>query len=100
MTTVAGQGLDGLRSMFSGRVITAAGGDYDQARSVWNGAIDAHPAVIARCARAVQAGWRLDVLRGQLAGRPDLGILRDGEPGWRGLRVNLVGLQACAGRSG
>ena len=47
---VAGHDLDRLRSRFSGRVITAADGDYDQARSVWNGAVDAHPAVIARCA--------------------------------------------------
>ena len=47
---MAGYDLDRLRSRFSGRVITAADGDYDQARSVWNGAIEAHPAVIARCA--------------------------------------------------
>ncbi len=52
MTTIAGQETDKLRSMVSGQVITAADSDYDQARSVWNGAIDAHPAVIARCARA------------------------------------------------
>jgi hypothetical protein len=49
-TAVAVRKLDRLRSRLSGRVITAADGEYDQARSVWNGAIDAHPAVIARCA--------------------------------------------------
>ena len=49
-TAVTRYDLDRLRSKFCGRVITAADGDYDQARSVWNGAIDAHPAVIARCA--------------------------------------------------
>jgi FAD/FMN-containing dehydrogenase len=47
---VAGHDLDRLRSGFCGRVITAADDGYDEARSVWNGAIDAHPAVIARCA--------------------------------------------------
>ncbi len=34
---------------FGGRIITPAAPDYDQARSLWNGAIDREPAVIARC---------------------------------------------------
>ena len=63
-TAAAAGKLDQLRSRLSGRVITAADGDYDQARSVWNGAIDAHPAVIARCAGpgdvAAAAGFAQD----------------------------------------
>lgn len=34
---------------FDGQVITPATPGYDEARSVWNGAIDREPAVIARC---------------------------------------------------
>jgi FAD/FMN-containing dehydrogenase len=41
-----------LQERFSGKVITPADAEYDSARSVWNGAIDRHPAVIARCSTA------------------------------------------------
>jgi FAD/FMN-containing dehydrogenase/DNA-binding HxlR family transcriptional regulator len=34
---------------FEGRVVTPADPDYDERRAVWNGAIDRHPAYIARC---------------------------------------------------
>ena len=37
--------IDGFR----GRLISADHADYDSARAVWNGAIDRHPRLIARC---------------------------------------------------
>jgi FAD/FMN-containing dehydrogenase len=37
--------IDGFR----GELITADHPDYDKARAVWNGAVDRHPRVIARC---------------------------------------------------
>src|SRR5437773_12400350 len=46
--------LSAFRGSFTGKVITPADADYDRARSVWNGAIDRRPAVIARCATAEQ----------------------------------------------
>ena len=42
--------LDGLRSSMTGTVIDPEDPDYDEARKLWNAAIDGHPAVIARCA--------------------------------------------------
>ncbi len=38
-----------LRSIFSGALIAPGDTDYDVARAVWNGMIDKHPALIARC---------------------------------------------------
>src|SRR5260370_35558035 len=50
--------LRAFRRDFTGQVITPDDPDYDTARSVWNGAINRRPAVIARCsvpAEVVQA---------------------------------------------
>ena len=49
-----------LRASFKGKVLLAQSAGYNEARRVWNGSIDRHPALIARCAsrddivRAVQ----------------------------------------------
>src|SRR5256885_3671825 len=44
--------IEAFRSRFRGAVLTSSDPDYDSVRSVWNGAIDRRPAVIARCATA------------------------------------------------
>jgi len=54
MTIVSDSGLDAFRGTFAGQVIAPGDEGYDEARSVWNGEIDRHPAVIARCTDAGQ----------------------------------------------
>jgi FAD/FMN-containing dehydrogenase len=41
--------LDELTRSFSGELIQPEDGAYDEHRKIWNGSIDRHPAVIARC---------------------------------------------------
>src|SRR5262249_7886036 len=42
--------IDALRAQLTGDVFVAADSDYDTARSIWNGAINRKPAIVARCA--------------------------------------------------
>ena len=46
--------VEAFRASFDGQVLTPGDAGYDQARAIWNGAIDRKPAVIARCATAEQ----------------------------------------------
>src|SRR3990170_3861976 len=44
--------VDGLRARFRGALLRPGEEGYDEARRIWNGAIDRRPALIARCAGA------------------------------------------------
>ncbi len=44
--------VNGLRTRFRGALLRPGEEGYDEARRIWNGAIDRRPALIARCAGA------------------------------------------------
>ena len=44
--------IDLLRRRFRGALLRRGEEGYDEARRVWNGAIDRYPALVARCAGA------------------------------------------------
>ncbi len=50
MTALIRPGPDRLRTGFRGELISPGADGYETARKVWNGAIDRHPALIARAA--------------------------------------------------
>ncbi len=52
MTRLESAAVDALRTHFRGALLRPGEEGYDEARRVWNGAIDRHPALIARCAGA------------------------------------------------
>jgi hypothetical protein len=52
MPELVDRDLEALRSQVAGKVLSKSDPEYDSARSVWNGAIDRHPALIVRCSRA------------------------------------------------
>jgi FAD/FMN-containing dehydrogenase len=49
MTQTVGSNVELLRTTTTGTVLLPGDPGYDEARSVWNGAIDRRPAVIVRC---------------------------------------------------
>jgi FAD/FMN-containing dehydrogenase len=57
--------IDAFRAGFSGTVITPADPDYESARSVWNGAINRRPALIARCSSAEEVAAAIQFGRQQ-----------------------------------
>jgi FAD/FMN-containing dehydrogenase len=65
MAQVLDTDVASFRSTFSGTVLTEGDADYDTARSIWNGAIDRRPAVIARCSTADQVAAAIGFARGQ-----------------------------------
>src|SRR5579862_6599661 len=49
-TTIEPAAIRDFRASLKGTLLTPADPDYEAARHVWNGMIDKHPALIARCA--------------------------------------------------
>src|SRR5207245_5133868 len=52
LTQTEGQAIEALRARFRGALLRPGVEGYDEARRIWNGAIDRRPALIARCAGA------------------------------------------------
>jgi FAD/FMN-containing dehydrogenase len=53
MTQTSAEGLHFLRAAIGGSLVTAGDPGYEQARKVWNAAIDRRPAAIANCTSAL-----------------------------------------------
>jgi hypothetical protein len=63
MTQTIGGAVDALRQAMTGAVLVPGDADYEEARTVWNAAIDRRPLVIARCTNSsdVSAAVRFGV---------------------------------------
>ena len=98
-----------LADSFTGALLTPGDAGYDEARRVWNGAIDRHPALIARCANVadVVAALRharerglVVAVRGGGHGVAGLAVCDDGVvidlSAMRGIAVDPATRTACA----
>jgi FAD/FMN-containing dehydrogenase len=63
MTQLLTPDIRQLRARFTGRLITPADGAYDEARRLWNAALDRKPALIAQCANAEDVSAAIEFAR-------------------------------------
>ena len=99
MTQTVGGAVDALRDAISGAVLVPGDADYDEARTLWNAAIDRRPAVIARCSNAadvaaavgvgVESGLEIAV-RGGAHGVSGKAVVDDG------LMIDLTAMNSVA----
>src|ERR1700680_1127607 len=86
MTEFSDADFSGFRAAFKGRLIDEADSEYESARSIWNGAIDRRPALIARCATPADVGAAISFAR-------SMGL----EISVRGGGHSFAGYSACDG---
>jgi FAD/FMN-containing dehydrogenase len=79
LVLLSGNALEDLQKSIAGNVILPTSPDYDQARRLWNPAVDRHPAVIVRCTSvndiqaALQFGRSHDILTAVRCGGHNVG---------------------------
>ena len=56
--TLSAPAVDELARTFGGSLLQPGDDGYDEARLVWNGLHDRHPALVARCASAATTSSR------------------------------------------
>src|SRR5213592_2379532 len=60
---VVAEAVEELASGFAGAIVQPGDEGYDEARAVWNGLFDRHPALVARCASAADVKAAADFAR-------------------------------------
>ena len=86
MTTLSDGLTQNFFAKFKGRALRPGDADYDSSRSLWDGAIDRKPAVVARCADSEQVGQAVRFAR---AGGLEIAV--------RGGGHNYAGNASCDG---